>query len=80
MVDIRPGASSGLDLRADRVDVDVERLAALLGRAAAWQGLDEVEVVPRGDLADELGPAVTASGSGSIAGSVAGSGSGAVPD
>ncbi|MBF4580031.1 DNA glycosylase AlkZ-like family protein [Frigoribacterium sp. VKM Ac-2530] len=58
--------------------VDVERLAALLGRAAAWQGLDGVEVVPRGDLAAALGSAVEASGSvaGSGSGSVAGAGSG----
>ena len=42
--------------------VDVDRLAGLLDRAAAWQGLDRVEVVDRGDLAAELAPAVRASG------------------
>lgn len=35
--------------------VDVERLAALLERTAAWQGLDSVEVMPRGDLSGALG-------------------------
>ena len=44
--------------------VDVDRLAALLGRAAAWQGLDGVEVVARGDLAADLAAAVAAAGSG----------------
>ncbi|WP_423923026.1 winged helix-turn-helix domain-containing protein [Frigoribacterium sp. 2-23] len=38
--------------------VDVERLAALLHRASSWQGLDGVEVMPRGDLADALAAAV----------------------
>ncbi|GAA4671367.1 winged helix-turn-helix domain-containing protein [Frondihabitans cladoniiphilus] len=42
--------------------VDVERLAALLHRTAAWQGLGSVEVVDRGDLASELRPAVAATG------------------
>lgn len=32
----------------------VERLAALLGETALWQGLDEIEVVGRGDLAPAL--------------------------
>jgi len=40
--------------------VDVGRLAALLAEAAAWQGLDRVEVVDRGDLAAELRAAVAA--------------------
>jgi uncharacterized protein YcaQ len=40
--------------------VDVERLAALLGRAASWQGLEGVQVVARGDLAGELAAAVGA--------------------
>ena len=40
--------------------VDVGRLAALLAEAAAWQGLDRVEVVDRGDLATELRAAVAA--------------------
>jgi uncharacterized protein len=30
------------------------RIAALLRNTAAWQGLDEIEVMPRGDLADAL--------------------------
>jgi uncharacterized protein YcaQ len=38
--------------------VDCDRLAALLERAARWQGLDSVEVMPRGDLAAELSRAV----------------------
>lgn len=37
--------------------VDVERLAALLGRTAEWQGLGSVEVVDRGDLAPALAAA-----------------------
>ena len=40
--------------------VDVERLAALLARTAAWQGLGEVEVVDRGDLAPALAASVRA--------------------
>ncbi|WP_239451984.1 winged helix-turn-helix domain-containing protein [Frondihabitans sp. PAMC 28766] len=40
--------------------VDVERLAALLGRTAAWQGLGAVEVVDRGDLAPALAAGVRA--------------------
>ncbi|QNE43305.1 winged helix-turn-helix domain-containing protein [Frigoribacterium sp. NBH87] len=40
--------------------VDVDRLAALLGRAARWQGLERVEVVDRGDLAAALRGAVGA--------------------
>jgi len=40
--------------------VDVGRLSALLAEAAAWQGLDRVEVVDRGDLAAELRAAVAA--------------------
>ena len=42
------------------VPVDVHRLARLLHRAAAWQGLDAVEVTGRGDLASELAPALRA--------------------
>jgi len=38
--------------------VDVERLAALLARAARWQGLGRVEVAGRGDLAPRLAAAV----------------------
>ena len=37
------------------LDVDCDRLASLLRRAAHWQGLESVEVMPRGDLAAELG-------------------------
>jgi len=40
--------------------VDVGRLSRLLAEAAAWQGLDRVEVVDRGDLAAELRAAVAA--------------------
>jgi len=40
--------------------VDVDRLAALLVRAARWQGLERVEVVDRGDLAAALRGAVGA--------------------
>ena len=40
--------------------VDVERLAALLARTAAWQGLDTVEVMGRGDLAPALAAVVAA--------------------
>ncbi len=39
-----------------------EALAADLRRAASWQGLDEVVVEPRGDLASELGKALETSG------------------
>ncbi|ARC56217.1 hypothetical protein AS850_03900 [Frondihabitans sp. 762G35] len=39
-------------------EVDVERLAALLRRTAAWQGLGDVEVVRRGDLASSLAGAL----------------------
>lgn len=38
--------------------VDVERLAALLQRTAAWQGLGPIEVVDRGDLASRLAGAL----------------------
>ncbi len=34
--------------------VDLERTAELLRRTAAWQGMEEIEVVDRGDLAGEL--------------------------
>jgi uncharacterized protein YcaQ len=40
------------------LEVDCARLAALLERAARWQGLDSVEVMSRGDLAAELSRAV----------------------
>lgn len=39
-----------------------ERLAPVLARAAAWQGLDEVRVMPKGDLAPALTSAVVAGG------------------
>nr|WP_286346391.1 crosslink repair DNA glycosylase YcaQ family protein [Frondihabitans sucicola] len=39
--------------------LDLDRLAALLQRTAAWQGLDSVEVMPRGDLAPALAAVVT---------------------
>jgi len=38
--------------------IDVGRLATTLRRAAAWQGLDSVEVSDRGDLASALRAAV----------------------
>ena len=38
--------------------IDVERLAALLRRTAAWQGLDGVEVTDRGTAAGALGAAL----------------------
>jgi uncharacterized protein YcaQ len=34
--------------------VDLDRVAALVRDAAAWQGMERVEVVQRGDLADAL--------------------------
>lgn len=40
--------------------IDVERLAALLRRTAEWQGLESLEVMPRGDLAPALTAAVRA--------------------
>ncbi|ROQ38530.1 hypothetical protein EDF46_2168 [Frondihabitans sp. PhB188] len=40
--------------------VDVERLAALLRRTAAWQGLGDVEVTGRGDLAPAVASALRA--------------------
>lgn len=43
---LEPGSTAGV----------AERIAPLLRSAAAWQGLDRIEVVPRGDLA----PALTA--------------------
>lgn len=46
---VEPGADPG------RV---AERLAPVLRSAAAWQGLDGVEVVPRGDLAPALAAAL----------------------
>jgi uncharacterized protein YcaQ len=58
-----------LDLKSDRqagvlrvqsawreaaASVDLDRVATLLREAAAWQGLERIEVVGRGDLADSV--------------------------
>jgi uncharacterized protein YcaQ len=48
---LRVQASWSEDGRAEQ---HVERIAALLRSAAEWQGLDRVEVVPRGNLAPTL--------------------------
>jgi uncharacterized protein YcaQ len=41
--------------------VDLDRVAGLVRDAAAWQGLESIEVVQRGDLAAELGAVLSTS-------------------
>ena len=38
--------------------IDLDRLADLLRQTAAWQGLERIEVMPRGDLAEHLAAAL----------------------
>jgi len=62
-VDLKSDRQSGVlrvqaAWRERDLEVDFDRLAALLRRAARWQGLGAVEVMHRGDLAAELRRAV----------------------
>ena len=40
--------------REAEASIDLDRVAALLREAAAWQGLERIEVVRRGDLSDSV--------------------------
>ena len=40
--------------REAEASIDLERVATLLRAAAAWQGLERIEVIRRGDLADSV--------------------------